>query len=303
MPPRFDWDDLQYFLAVARAGTVSRAGRRLGVDHATVGRRVAALEEALGTKLFERTHRGYGLTRHGERLVATAEAMEAQAVRAEQDIAGSSQRLTGSLRISTLEGFGNFFLASRIGAFVAANPGLSVELITIQQIVALSRREADIAVTLAPPKTGRFVYECLTDYRLFVYGARGYLAARPPIRRREDLAAHPFAGYVDDLIFMRGLDYLTEIGPGLQARLQNSSLHAQMEAAAAGFGLCVLPAYIAATRPELVPVLRDSVSLLRSYWMVVHADTADSAKVRLAREFIRDAANGAKAAFMGTAAR
>jgi DNA-binding transcriptional LysR family regulator len=299
MPSRFDWDDLQFFLAVARAGTVSLAGRRLGVDHATVGRRIVALEEALGVKLFERTPRGYGLTRHGERLMANAEAIETEAVRAEQALAGSSQRLTGSLRISTLEGFGNFFLASRIGAFVTANPGLSVELITIQQIVALSRREADIAVTLAPPKTGRFVSECLTDYRLFVYGSRSYLASHPPIRSREDLAAHPFAGYVDDLIFMRGLDYLTEIGPDLRARLQNSSLHAQMEAAAAGFGLCVLPAYIASTRPELVPVLRDTVSLLRSYWMVVHADMAESAKVRLARQFIREQAAGAVSAFMG----
>src|SRR5580698_2341176 len=114
MPSRFDWDDLQFFLAVARAGTVSLAGRRLGVDHATVGRRIVALEEALGVKLFERTPRGYGLTRHGERLMANAEAIETEAVRAEQALAGSSQRLTGSLRISTLEGFGNFFLASRI---------------------------------------------------------------------------------------------------------------------------------------------------------------------------------------------
>ncbi|MEJ1976506.1 MAG: LysR family transcriptional regulator [Acetobacteraceae bacterium] len=252
MPPRFDWDDLQFFLAVARAGTVSLAGRRLGADHATVGRRVAALEEALGVTLFERTPRGYGLTRHGERLIATAEAIETEAVRAEQELAGSNHRLTGSVRISTLEGFGNFFLASRVGAFAAANPGLTVELITIQQIVALSRREADIVVTLAPPKTGRFVCEKLTDYRLFVYGSRDYLDSHPPIRTRDDLATHPFAGYIDDLIFMRGLDYLAEIGPDLRARLQNSSLHAQMEATASGFGLCVLPAFIAGTRRELI---------------------------------------------------
>jgi DNA-binding transcriptional LysR family regulator len=192
MRQRLNWDDLRFFLAVARAGTISLAGRRMGTDHATVGRRVAALEEALGIKLFERNPRGYGLTRHGERLIATAEAMEAEAAQAEQELAGPNHSVTGSVRISALEGFGNFFLASRIGAFATANPGLSVELITIQQIVALSRREADVAVTLAPPNTGRFVYERLTDYRLFGYGSRRYLDSHPPIRAAHDLRAHPF---------------------------------------------------------------------------------------------------------------
>jgi DNA-binding transcriptional LysR family regulator len=300
MSQRFDWNDLRFFLAVARSGTISLAGRRTGTDHATVGRRITALETALGVQLFERNPRGYNLTRHGERLIATAETIEAEAVRLEEELAGRNQGLKGAIRISTLEGFGNFFLAARIGAFAAAHPGLSVELITIQQIIALSRREADIAITLAPPGTGRFLHERLTDYRLFVYGSRDYLARHPSIRTRQDLSGHPFTGYIDDLIFTRGLDYLSEIARNLRARLQNSSLHAQMEAAASGFGLCVLPAFIARTRPELTAVLPDEISLLRSYWMVVHADTAETAQVRLARRFIRQEATNAAALFMGT---
>ncbi|MBO1075181.1 LysR family transcriptional regulator [Roseomonas marmotae] len=299
MPKPFDWNDLRFFLAVARSGTISLAGRRTGTDHATVGRRISALEAALGVQLFERNPRGYNLTRHGERLLATAAAMEREAERLEEELAGQNQGLTGTLRISTLEGFGNFFLAPRIGRFAAAHQRLSVELITIQQILALSRREADIAVTLAPPASGRFLHEHLTDYRLFIYGSREYLESHPPIRGREDLARHPFAGYVDDLIFTRGLDYLSEIVPGLRARLQNSSLHAQMEAAVSGFGLCVLPAFIANTRPELQRVLPEEISLLRSYWMVVHADVAELAHVRLARRFIREEALAAASLFMG----
>ena len=134
-------------------------------------------------------------------------------------------------------------------------------MITIQQIVALSRREADVAVTMTPPPAGSFVREHLTDYRLFVYGLERYLANAAPIRSRQDLGEHPFIGYVDDLIFTRALDYLSEIRPHLRARLQNSSLQAQLSATASGFGLCVLPAYVARSVPGLVAVLPEEVFL------------------------------------------
>lgn len=283
----FNWNDLRFFLAVARSGTISLAGRRTGTDHATVGRRISALEAALGFQLFERNPRGYNLTQHGETLLGMATAMEAEAVRIEESAAGQQQGLTGAVRISTPEGFGNFFLAPRIGALATAHPRLLVEMITIQQIVALSRREADVAITMSLPSSGNIVHEHLTDYRLFVYGSRDYLESAPPIRSRDDLGDHPFIGYVDDLIFTRALNYLSEIRPHLRARLQNSSLQAQLNATISGFGLCVLPAYVACTAPSLVAVLPDTVSLSRSYWMVAHADVAETAQIRLTRRFMR----------------
>ncbi|WP_374943663.1 LysR family transcriptional regulator [Sphingomonas sp.] len=287
MGPRFDWNDVRYFLAVARSGTISLAGRRMGADHATVARRIAALEAALGRQLFQRNPRGYDLTPHGEALLGMAAAMEIEAVRLEESAAGQPHGLTGAVRISTPEGFGNFFLASRIGALAAAHPRLAVEMITIQQIVALSRREADVAVIMTPPPAGNFVREHLTDYRLFVYGSERYLAGAAPIRSRQDLGEHPFVGYVDDLIFTRALDYLSEIRPYLRARLQNSSLQAQLSATASGFGLCVLPAYVARSVPGLVAVLPEEVFLERSYWMIADADMAETAVVRLVQRFLR----------------
>jgi len=128
--------------------------------------RITALEETLGLKLFERNPRGYNLTQHGEALLGMASAMEAEAVRTGESAAGQQLGLTGVVRISTPEGFGNFFLAPRIGELVASHPRLAVEMITIQQIVALSRREADIAVSMTVPPNGNFVEEHLTDYRL-----------------------------------------------------------------------------------------------------------------------------------------
>ncbi len=282
-----DWDDLRFFLAVARAGTISLAGRRVGADHATVSRRISSLEAALGMQLFERNPRGYNLTQYGETLLGMAGAIEAEAVRIQEAAEGQTGGLSGGLRISTLEGFGNFFLAPRIGALAAAHPRLAIEMITIQQIVALSRREADIAITLAPPLTGNLVHERLTDYRLYVYGSREYVAAAEPIRTREDLGDHPFIGYVEDLIFTRALDYLSEIRPRLRARLQNSSLQAQLAATVAGFGLCILPAFVARTAPNLIAVLPDEVSLQRSYWMVADADMVETAQVRLVQRFLR----------------
>lgn len=285
--PPFNWNDLRFFLAVARSHTISLAGRRTGTDHATVARRVGALERSLGLKLFERNPRGYNLTMHGESLLAMAQAIEVEATRIEETVAGEQHGLAGAVRINTPEGFGNYFLASRIGALTAAYPRLSIEMVTIQQIVALSRRESDLAVTMTLPPVGNYAHEHLTDYRLFVYGSRDYLAAASPIRSRADLAEHPFIGYVDDLIFTRALNYLPEIGPNLRARLQNSSLQAQLSATVAGFGLCVLPAYVAATVNDLVAVLPGELALTRSYWLVADREIADTANVRLTKRFLK----------------
>lgn len=292
-----DWRDLQYFLAVARAGSLSVAGRALGVDHATVARHIQSLEQSVDATLFERHVRGYALTRQGERLLASVEAMGREAERVADDT--SAAGLSGSVRISALEGIGNFFFAPRIGVLLTANPALTVEMVTIQQIVSLSRRQADIAITLNPPAGQNFVAYRLTDYRLFVYGTQAYLANHDPIGSRADLAGHTFAGYVDELLFTRGLDYLEELGvPPKAVRVQNSSLHAQMEAACSGVCLAVLPAFVAATRPELVRVLPGDARLIRAYWLIIRADEQGSPRIRRLCDLLRAEADGAQAMFM-----
>lgn len=301
MKNTFDWNDLRYFLAVARAGTISQAGRMTGADHATVARRITALEAALEAQLFIRNARGYSLTRQGERLLETAGRIESEAGRLEERLGGRNQGISGIVRISALEGIGNCFLAPLLSAFAAKHKKLSIELLTIQQIVAMSRRETDIHISLAPLGTRKFVQERLTDYRLFIYGSRDYLKAKPPIILSEDLKKHDFVGYIDELVFTRGLDYMHELETGLQARLQCSSVQAQIEATCAGFGLCVLPAFMAVQRPELVPVLPRQLSLLRTYWTMVHTDIATTANIRLALNFIRKEAAAAAPVFLGEA--
>ena len=295
---RFDWDDVRFFLAVARAGRLTVAARRLGADHATVSRRVTALEEALKAKLFERRPQGYALTEHGERLLAKAESMETQALAVSSEIGGADLALSGTVRVGTPDGFGTLFLAPRIGGLAAQYPDLEIQLVAMPRLLSLSKREADVAISLAPPKEGRIVARKLTDYRLGLYAAQSYLDRHPPITARDDLHAHEMIGYIDDLIFMPELDYLDEVSKGLRPRLQSSNLVAQAEATLAGAGICVLPHFLAAQEPLLVPVLPEDVAIVRSFWLIVHADLKDVARIRATMDFLVRGVRAARGLFM-----
>jgi len=278
--PQFTWDDLQFFLAVARTGHLSAAARQLRTSHATVSRRIDRLEFALKVKLFERNARGYILTPVGQRFVETAERIEGETERLRADIASGATAQRGVVRLSAPEGFSNFFFTERLAAFTQQCPAIMLELVTIQQIMSLSRKEADVAVTLDPPKAGPYFSEKILDYSLHVYGARSYLAANPPVATRDDLLAHPFIGYIEDMIFNPGLDYLGDVHRGIKPAFQSSSIFAQLTATRNGLGLCVLPHFIATRYPELAIVLPQTVELRRSYWLVCHRDLRDVPRIR-----------------------
>ena len=294
---RFDWDDLRFFLAVARAGRLTVAARRLGADHATVSRRITSLETALKATLFERRPQGYTLTPHGERLVTAAEAIESAALAASSDIGGADLALSGAVRVGAPDGFGTIFLAPRTVKLAERYPELEIQLIAMPRLLSLSKREADIAISLSPPKEGKIVARKLTDYRLGLYASEAYVAAAPAIRSPEDLFAHPLIGYIDDLIFMPELDYLDEIAKGLRPRLQSSSLVAQMEATLAGAGVCVLPHFMTAGRPGLVRVLPEA-ELTRTFWLIVHAELKDVARVRAMVDFLVREVKAARGLFL-----
>jgi DNA-binding transcriptional LysR family regulator len=298
----FDWDDLRYFLAVARAGRLTTAARRLHVDHATCSRRIAALESALATKLFERRPQGYFLTTQGESLVPIAEAMEGQALAAQGEVGGKNLAISGTVRIGAPDGFSTYFLAPRIGQLTKAYPDLEVQLVATPRLLSLSKREADIAVSLNRPQEGKVAARKLTDYDLGLFASRGYLETAKPIRTLDDLFDHPVIGYVDDLIFSPELNYLDEVARGLRATLQSSNLIAQMTATIAGAGLCVLPRFMTAQQPDLLRVLPRLVSLRRSFWLTVHADLRELARIRAAVDFLSAQVRVARKLFAPTQA-
>lgn len=296
---QFTWDDLQYFLAVAQDGKLSSAARRLRTSHVTVARRIDRLEQSIGSKLFERSPQGYTLTPLGERLMEPAEAMAQEAVKMLSVVGDGILPLSGVIRLSVPEGYGNFFIAEKLPYFASQHPNLTLEMVNIQQIVSLSRREADISVSLSTPKAGAYHFEKISSYILYVYASRDYLAKNRAIKRREDLASHPFIGYIEDMIFTPELNYLGEIVPGLRSSYQTSSIFAQLKACRAGYGLCVLPYYMGAMFDDLVAVMPKVVPIHRDYWLVCHNDMIDAARMRPLIEFIRRETHAARDLFNG----
>ena len=297
--PHFTWDDLQFFLAVARTGQLSTAARQLRSSHATVSRRIDRLEFALQVKLFERNPRGYVLTGMGQRFIDTAERMEQETERLRADLTVGSAAQRGVVRISAPEGFSNFFFTTVLSEFTARYPNISLELVTIQQIMSLSRKEADIVVVLDPPKAGPYFTEKLTDYHLQVYGSRDYLASHPPVESRSDLPDHAFIGYIEDMIFAPGLDYLGDVHPRIKPQFQSSSIFAQLSATKSGLGLCVLPFFITCRHPDLQMALPNDVDLKRHYWITCHRDLRQSPRVRTVIDFLMEAAHRNAPAFLG----
>ncbi len=276
---QFNWDDIPFFLALARSGQLTAAARQLGSSHVTVARRVERLESALRQRLFERSAKGYRLTASGRRLVETARNMEeASAGICPGETAGHG--LSGSFRLAVPEGFASFFTDRMLAAFDARFPGLSLELITLTQVLSLSRREADLAVTLDPVTRGAYQSEHLADYNLRIYAAPDHLEGQPPIGSPEDLLARRFIGYIEEMLIAHGLDYLDEVHPALRPTFKSSSIFSQLTATRRGMGLCVLPCFLAGDFPDLVPVLAERICLRRSYWLTCHAETRQMQRER-----------------------
>lgn len=288
MASRFDWDDLQSFLAVARSGRLTLAARRMGVDHTTLGRRLTSLEHALGATLFERHATGYSLTQQGETLLRNAEAMEGMALTIMEELAGSGAKLSGAVRVGAPDGFGSFFLAPRIGRLGAAHPDLEVQLVAMPRLFSLSKREADIAITVAQPEAGRLHARKLTDYELGLYASRAYLESAAPIRGTADLAAHRFISYIDDLLYSPELDYVPQVSREIRPYLKSASLVAQFRAVQAGSGVAILPCFMVAGEQDLVRLLPAEVKLMRSFWLVMHSDVRHLSRIRVTAEFIAE---------------
>lgn len=291
-----NWDDVRIFLAVARAGQILGAARRLELNHATVSRRVAALEDALGAKLFRRLTTGSELTPAGEKFLAMAERMEADMIAARSELAGGDEDVSGTVRIGAPDGFGVAFLAARLGALTAKHPDLKIQLVPVPRSFSLSRREADIAITTERPTEGRLVAQKLVDYSLGLYASRGYAEVNGLPATSAELKAHSLVGYVPDLVFSPSLDYAAEFSPQWDAAFAISSALGQVEAVRSGAGIGILHAFIARAVPEIVPV--DAIKpIRRAYWLVYHESVRSLRRIQAVAAFINDAVEREKRLF------
>jgi len=266
------WDDLRIFLAVARLESLSNAGRVLRMDASTVGRRIARLEEVLRARLFLKSPVGYALTEAGQGLVRHAVEAE-QAIEATKDVTrGASSSLGGSIRIGAPDGVANYLLPQVCAEICDENPGLEVQIVALPRVFNLSKREADMAITVSPPETGRLTVQKLADYHLHLAASKAYLEAHPPIKTRADLQGHRLIGYIPDMIFDKELDYLDEIGEGAHADLTSNSFSVQLNWARQDAGLCIAHDFALSAYPELRRILPRELSLKRTFYLIRHAD-------------------------------
>lgn len=268
-----NWDDLRIFLAVARGQSLSAAGKQLRIDPATVGRRIARLEQRMGTPLFAKSPLGYELSAAGARLLPLAEqAEQAMGAAAELLVPDNSRSsdISGSIRIGAPDGCANFLLPQVCARIVAKHPDLDVQIVALPRVVNLSKREADMAITVSAPTAGRLTVQKLSDYKLHLAASPEYLRHAAPLQSKDDLKDHRMIGYVPDMIFDKELDYLGALGVE-RVPLASNSVSVQFNAIRRGAGLGVVHDFALPSAPELTRVLRSEVSLTRSFYLVRHS--------------------------------
>jgi molybdate transport repressor ModE-like protein len=292
-----DWDRVRIFLAVARAGQILGAARHLGLNHATVGRQLSALEADLGATLVERQPQGCSLTPAGEALLAGAEKVESELLQAGAAISGTAAAVSGTVRVGAPDGLGNYFLARQLAALAARHRDLTIQLVPLPRTFSLSRREADIVVTLDRPKQGKLIIKKLTDYTLSLYASKSYLKSQGRIASVEDLAGRLFVTHVEDFVYSRALDYAAEIGRLMKRHYECGSVVAQMEAVRAGHGIGVLHDYAAAQYPELTRLL-PTLRFTRSYWLMSHPDSHHTRRVAEVYRAISEGIGAARGRFV-----
>ena len=274
-----EWGDIRVFLQVARAGQMAGASRSLGLDHSTISRRIARLEEQTGVALFDRAGRRR-ITEDGARLLEAAERLESIIIRDILPLGEARQRVSGRVRIGTSEGFGAHYLAQRLPAMTEPYPDLEVELVALPRSYSLGMREVDLAITMDRPDSGDVRFKKLTSYALGIYGAPAHFENRSRPSTLEDLSDQSWCGYIKELLFTSELDLMTFESQVTTPKYRTTSVTVQLEAVLSGSVIAILPCYMASQRGGLERILANQVSIERSYWISVHGDLADSPRVR-----------------------
>ncbi len=284
MAQKLDWNDLRFFLEVARVGRLSRAARRLGVSHTTVARHITRLEDLLRNRLFETGEDGLIPTEAGAALIPLAEGMEHRAQEA-MDRLQLPGTLTGRVRIGAPDGFGNAVLSRWLPDILKLEPQLEIELVPVPSAHKLWNRDVDIAISLDRPQSGRLVVRKLIDYDLRLYAVPGFFDSAGIPATPSDLAGTQAVGYIDELLYADALDFERQIHPDLRTRYRAATVQAQLDAIRAGAGVGVLPCYMARAT-DLQPILPDQIRFKRAYWLLYGEDSRNLTRIRRVADFL-----------------
>jgi DNA-binding transcriptional LysR family regulator len=288
-----DWNDLRHLLAAARAGTLAGAARQMGVEHTTIGRRLAALERALGGSLVLRRPDGLTLTALGERVAAAAEQVE-QAVAGVRDAAVTEQ---SRVRVAVPSGFAGLF-TPQLHRLRDLQPPIVLELVSGSRIMDLVRGEADLAVRLGPITDPDLVARRVGDIGWSLYAAADYIAHHPPARDPLDLGGHRVIGYDATLGDTPPARWIEAHAASANVVMRSRELVDMVTAAAAGAGIALLPCHLGDTTTQLLR-LTPTVLTRRELWLVYRREMRLSAAVQAAIRFTIDVIAGARALLLG----
>ncbi|MBA1190828.1 LysR family transcriptional regulator [Pseudomonas entomophila] len=274
----FDWDSLRYFNAFVREGSLAAAARSLGVEHATVARRISALEASLNMKLVDRRSRLYELTEDGLRVGEYAALMESASFALERFIEGEESRVEGEVTLSAPPAYLGTLVARRLGALRERHPLLQLRLVGAKSTASLARKETDIAITFIRPEEQSVVARSLGTLCFFPYASEAYLAKRTT-------AEYEFIGYDRSMGQSTQQRWLMDNLQGRRLSVTSNDLRIQALAAAGGAGVVYLPDFLA-SEYELVKADMECSPLELPVWLAFHEDLRSSVKIRVVLDFL-----------------
>lgn len=281
----FDWNDLKFFLELARQGRLMPTARRLKVDHTTVSRRISELERDLGIKIFDRKPNGFVLTEDGHKLYHDAVKIEGAALVISEDFHTTPTELAGRVRLTTMEGIAAFYLAEKLIQFNEKHPEIVVELVTERHLVNLSKREADVCISFVPLAGPKLAVKKAGEFTLGLFASSKYIVERGAPASMEELKRHDFIDYVDDLVAIQPVQWLHDVIVPENVVFRSTSMAAQQNAIGAGRGIGLLPFFSAKKDPRLVRLMTDVV-VMRSLFISVHEDIEYMERVRAMLRFL-----------------
>jgi DNA-binding transcriptional LysR family regulator len=276
-----DWDDLRFFLAVARKGSIRGAAASLGVNHSTVSRRIDAFEKKLGTRLFERLPSGYLITQAGEEMSHSAAKIDAEVNTIGRQLIGRDTQLDGVLKVTLHSSLADKLLMPMFVDFRRAYPDIELDLNVTHSLADLSKREADVAIRISNDPPDHLVGRRVVRYATSTYASLSYLEQTQNLRNKEILTWVGWNDLVPDPQWIRDSAY-----PDVPARNRIRQPLTQLTAVKAGMGLAMLPCFMADTESDLRRVPFATVKPNRDIWVLTHEDLRHTARVRHFTDFV-----------------
>jgi DNA-binding transcriptional LysR family regulator len=285
-----EWDDLKHFLAVARTGNLTGAGQQLKTSASTVGRRIDALEEKLGVRLFDRKQSGYSLTPAGRTIIPKASEIEDGILALQRGAIGTDSKPEGKVRVAASDDIAAHVISPRLPEMSRRYPGISIELVTQMEAVDLSRREADVALRGNRPANGDFLVRQVGTWPFGLYCSRDYAKLHDLRRGKIDWAKVALITWTEEHRHLRGGSWFAMNASNAPIALASNSPRVHYTGCRAGLGLAILPAVLADADDELICLLPPEDVLSVHLWLVVHRELSRAARIRSVMDFLADAA-------------